>query len=98
MKDIFKPYISKPQNAVYRPINEYVSAITRKQALDDLDELKYLIDKAMIVELCNEIKLQIDVLRRVSNFVPYEKLLKQMGFPQNWEEISEIENHVCGDT
>lgn len=44
MKDIFKPYISKPQNAVYRPISEYVSAITRPQALADLDELKYLID------------------------------------------------------
>ena len=52
--------------------------------------LTYLIDQAMIVELCNKIKFQIDALCGVSNFVPYEKLLKQMGFPKNWEEIAEI--------
>lgn len=41
---ILNEYLSFPTDSAYRPISEYNSVITRNQALDDIDELTYLIE------------------------------------------------------
>lgn len=42
--EILDEYLSLPTDAAYRPIGEYNSVITRSQALDDMDELTYLME------------------------------------------------------
>ncbi len=44
MGNRFQSFLSAPRRSIYRPVEEYSSAITRKQALADLDELQYLMD------------------------------------------------------
>lgn len=44
MEKRFRTFISDPCSSIYRPVREYLSTITRQQALADLDELQYLMD------------------------------------------------------
>lgn len=42
--EVLSGYLSSPADSVYRPVGEYNGKITREQALEDLEELIYLMD------------------------------------------------------
>ena len=44
MEELFAPFTSAPKNVKYRFAEEYSSTVTRQQALEDLDELIYLME------------------------------------------------------
>lgn len=44
LNEILEEYLSLPTDSAYRPVGEYNGAITRNQALEDLDELIYLME------------------------------------------------------
>lgn len=44
MNDIFKPYISAPRFSEYRPVSKYKGIISKEQASNDLDMLRYLME------------------------------------------------------
>ena len=44
MNDIFKPFISTPRFSEYIPVSKYKNVITPKQAFDDLNVVRYLME------------------------------------------------------
>lgn len=44
MNDIFKPFISTPRFSKYIPVSKYKNVITPKQAFDDLNVVRYLME------------------------------------------------------
>ncbi len=44
MKDVFGPYLSDPRESAHRSVRKYEGAISREQALFDLDDLRYILD------------------------------------------------------
>ena len=53
--------------------------------------LRQLLTQTEIVNLVNEIKRSINNLELNIKSIPLTKILNEMGFPENWEEITNIE-------
>lgn len=71
MKDIFKSYISAPRYKEHMPISKYRGVISKEQALDDLDKLRYLMEN----RYCgweyyeNQGLLWDDCFKQIENFI-----------------------------
>lgn len=53
-----------------------------------LISLKYLIEIDELKELCQKVDLEICEITTVSKLLPRDMILKKMGFPQNWKDIT----------
>ena len=52
--------------------------------------LKYMLSDSEFREFINEVGYELDVLEAKTEILPMNKVLKKIGFPENWRDIVEI--------
>ena len=75
LKEIFSEYISEAQMAEFRPVQTYCGIIEREQALQDIEQLIYIIDNRYCGKECWERKgiEFLDCYQEIRDFVLNEE-------------------------
>lgn len=59
-----------------------------------LISLKYLIGNDEFEELCKKVDNEICKITAASKLLPRDMILKKMGFPRNWKDITHQANNL----
>ena len=52
--------------------------------------LKFMLTKNQFTDFCREVKYELSLLDGRVDVIPQSKILDRMGFPENWESLSEL--------